>query len=155
MKKNITVKPIDMVWQDPQSFCITEFIRDELFYYFKCWDYQSMLDGEVVDAGFLGCFNVENILAIKHIRFTKTETYPIDFENNFKCYYYEVNDSPWLKDVLKERVSNDKEWEKHDTNKYKHFVLENAKYWIDVIGSNLTFEKKEKDKRRIEFWENF
>ncbi|ASY75412.1 hypothetical protein [Pectobacterium polaris] len=114
-----------------------------------------MLDGEVVDAGFLGCFNVENILAVKHIRFTKKETYPIYFENDFKCYYYEVNDSPWLKDVLKERVSNDKEWEKHDTNKYKHFVLENAKYWIEVVGSNLTFEKKEKDKRRIEFWENF
>lgn len=155
MKNNIVVKPIDMVWQDPQSFCITEFIRDELFYYFKCWDYQSMLDGEIKDADFLGCFNVENILAVKHIRFTKSETYPIDFENNFKCYYYEVNDSLWLDDVLKERKTNDEDWRKYDTNNYRHFVLENAKYWVEVIGSNLIFEKKEKDKNRMELWEDF
>jgi len=156
MKAEIIIRPIDQVWQDPQSFCMTEFIRDELFYYFKCWDYQSMLDGKVQDAGFLGCFTIENMLAIRHTRFTKQTTYPVETEHDCKCYYYEITHSPWLRDTLANRTQHDPDWaDANQQHNYRHFVLENAKYWVEVIGSNLVFEKRKKDRQRMQLWKHF
>ena len=153
MKENIAVKSIENIWQDPQCFCISEFIRDEFFYYFKCLDIVSMKKGSIVDAEYLGCFNIENMLAVKHTRFTKTEIYPVDIDHDYKCYYYEVNDSNWLNNILNERTKNDSDWNKYDTNIYKHFILENKEYWVEVIGSNLIFSKKEKDEAKLVLWD--
>ncbi|HCZ8414310.1 TPA: hypothetical protein O4D25_003259, partial [Proteus mirabilis] len=97
--------------------------------------------------------NIENMLAVKHTRFTKTEIYPVDIDHDYKCYYYEVNDSNWLNNILNERTKNDSDWNKYDTNTYKHFILENKEYWVEVIGSNLIFSKKEKDEAKLVLWD--
>ncbi len=39
MKENIAVKSIENIWQDPQCFCISEFIRDEFFLLFQMFRY--------------------------------------------------------------------------------------------------------------------
>lgn len=153
MSSNVIVKSIDSVWQNPQSFCITEFIRDELFYYFKCWDYHAMLNGQLKDTDFIGCFNIEKILAVKHTRFTQQTLYPVDFDHNEKCYYYIIEQSPWLQEVLQLRNSTDKNWTEYDTNHYQHFILENGQYWIEVIGSNLIFDRKQATAHQIQLWE--
>ena len=32
------------------------------------------------------------------------------------------------------------------------FILENKEYWVEVIGSNLIFSKKEKDEAKLEIF---
>ncbi|HCQ8189672.1 TPA: hypothetical protein OL930_003802 [Proteus mirabilis] len=54
---------------------------------------------------------------------------------------------------MNERTKNDSDWNKYDTNTYKHFILENKEYWVEVIGSNLIFSKKEKDEAKLVLWD--
>lgn len=155
MKEEIIVHNIENIWQDPQCFCISEFIRDEFFYYFKCWNYNKAIANDIEEEDFLGCFNVENMISIRHLRHTKLELYPSNIDHNYKCYYYEIKNSQWVMKIMKERENYDSNWRKYDDRIYKHFIFENAEYWVEVIGTKVIFDKVQKVDEKIYLWENY
>ena len=156
MCEKIIVHTIDKIWRDPQNYCIIEFIRDTLFCYFKCWKFNEIVfSNHVKEENFIGVFCVENLLSIKHTRHTKFSLYPNDIQHDYGCYYYEIENSKWVYNILTERAYSDPEWKKYDNNDYRHFVFENAKYWIEVIGTEVSFCKTKKSKEKTYLWKKF
>ena len=151
--ENIIVHPID-VWQNPNTYLNVEFLGDELFCYFKCLVPELAEKGIHKDEAFLGVFHITGLLEIRHRRYTKLELYPICFDNDYVSYYYEVVNSKWLEQITDYRSSVDNDWLKYDKKQYKHFIFENSKYWIEIIGASIEFKKVKKTKYKMTLWKN-
>jgi hypothetical protein len=147
--EKIIIHPLE-VWQDPQCNCITEFIRDEMFYYFKCWD---SLNDEIKEADYLGLIHLKGVWAVNYQRFRKTSYYPIDIENDYRGYYYEIANSEWVTNLKNERSKFDKEWSYFDKREYTHFVLENNEGWVEVVAVEIKFSKIKMDKSKLKLWD--
>lgn len=149
--EKIIVHPIP-VWQDPNTYLNIEFIRDELFCYFKCLNEELMKNGIRKEEKHLGVLHVKRLLAIKHNRFTRLTLYPIPYEHEYASYYYEIENSLWLEESLAQRKVEDQDWEKYDRITYKHFVFENSKYWVEVIAKSVDFAISKRSKYKLDLW---
>jgi hypothetical protein len=148
---NIILHKVD-VWQDPNSPMNIQSIDDEIYMYFKRFRSALAEKGIYKNEDFLGMFRVKNVLEIKYRRFTKIELYPLDFDHNFRGYYYEKKDSELLQEIKKYKDAYDTNCDKYDKKEYKHFIFDNNKYWIEVIGTSVDFYKVKKKTDLISKW---
>lgn len=123
------------VQQNPNVYVITEFVRDEMFIYFKINN----------DKDNIGVFHINGLIYLLHNRTTKTFLYPILFENDSLGYYYEIKNSDVLREIKKNKLLNNDE--------YHHFIFENYKYWIEVIAKNVNFYTIKSNKKLKYLWE--
>lgn len=111
-----------------------------------------MKDGIQKEEKELGVFYVKNLLAIKYNRFTRLTLYPISYEHEYTSYYYEIENSLWLEELLADRRVEDQGWEKYDKKIYKHFVFENSKYWVEVSATSVDFVKSKRLRYKLNLW---
>ncbi|MFL0063189.1 hypothetical protein R5N98_11170 [Tenacibaculum maritimum] len=145
MKEGLLVHGFE-VWQDPQCDPIVEFVADNLFYYFKCWNVKSPPKSE----NFLGLFHCKNIESIKYVN--PYETYPFLEELDYKCYYYELKNSTWLQEWRRLKLKREPNWSKYNSINYKHFILMTRESYIEIISSGIEFKKVKKTKNKLNLW---
>lgn len=141
-------------YKDPNAYLIIEFVRDELFCYFKCLNKKKVERNIFIHENFLGLLQVEGLISIKHNRYTKLHLYPTSYENIHHSYYYEVLNSSWVNEIIAYKNKNDPDWRKYDQRVYRHFILENYEYWVEIIASNIKFKKVKKKKNLLKLWDS-
>lgn len=142
-------KPIALeVWKDPQSFVITQHVRDEAWVYFRCWE----TAGE--EAGYIGCLHFEGVWHVDGSRFPETKGYPNIMETDLRSYYLIIEGSRLLKALETQRAAYHPEWKKFDRRRYRHYVVESHDFYINIIANNVSFSIIEGDRAKpfFEIW---
>lgn len=76
-------------------------------------------------------------------------------ETDLFSYYLIVEDSSLLKTLVNRRSKHDLGWEKHDRRQYKHYVVDNHDFYINIIAGKVTFStvEGEQAKQCFDIWE--
>lgn len=126
------------VWKDPQGYVLIEHVRDEAWFYFKCWQSAG------VDASYIGCLHFEGVWHISSSRFHKFKSYPNIKETDLTSYYLIITNSALLNTLKNQRAEDDPNWEKYDKRSYNHWVVESHDYYTNIIAAKVSFSKIEK-----------
>ncbi|MFK7031643.1 hypothetical protein [Flavobacterium oreochromis] len=153
MKEIVKLIEIDY-WIDPNTPLNLQVIGDEVLIFFKCLNKEFIKNGIHKNEQFVGLFHLKNVLDIRHKRYTKLQLYPIDFDHNFQGYFYEIQNSNWLKEIISFRDTQELNWEKYDKKTYNHYVFDNNKFWFEIIAEKIEVHKIRKKQDLLSKWKD-
>lgn len=135
------------VWQITSEFAIIEQYYDEVTVLFLFWDENKK---EVLDK--VGRLFFSGVWTMRYSRF-KTRYYPNEIDHEFRSCYLIVKNSKWLNSLKRERSKRDKDWRKYDQRKYKHFVVNNNAYYVEIIAPKVKFDIIDKSEYLWRRWD--
>jgi hypothetical protein len=135
------------VWPITSEYSIVEQYDDKVTVNFKFWD-----ENQKTVRNKMGCLTFTGVWTLRYSRFNKTRYYPDEMEHDFKSYYLEIQDSDWLKSMKNDRAVFDNGWEKYDHRDYKHYVVQNSSYFIEIIAQAVEFQIRKITRQYRKTW---
>ena len=150
IEKDIAI-PIELkVWQIPSEFGIMTQYYDCLLFSFKFWNENKL---EVVDK--IANLFFKGVWTMKFSRFNKYRYYKDEIEHSFHSNYWIIPNSSWLEELKSQRKNNDKKWEDYDKRNYKHYIVQNNAYYIEIIADNVEFYISNANEIYNKIWEKW
>lgn len=136
MKKDFAYAVELPYWQAPNDDIILKSQGDSLTAFFKIWISPAKY------SKFTGILDFSYVWAVRYERNKKLSYYRECEDDNFSSCYWIIPESSWIEQLSKERCSFFPEWEKYDTGKYFHYIIQSDSFYIEIIAKDIKISRK-------------